>query len=279
MRYFTSEDNRRLARSALIALAGHAVLLLALAIVVAVNGAPASERAGMITITLDDNVRPAPPGPAAEIKAEKADPPPAPTPAVKPKPDEPKVAATKDAASRSVPARTEANAPDAAKTKKTAAAPEKGGVIRETAKPAKTDTVKADYAPPSQLDQGSLSRLDAALKNAEEPRPSPRAGGGGGGGGGSRASTSWEDNAVRELLSQAAPVIPRWVSEQGLRLKVELSVELNADGLVLVRGVLVSCGYPDVDAAVSRAVSRWKYSRGAGDRAVRGTITYYIELK
>jgi TonB family protein len=263
MRYFTSEDNRRLARSALIALAGHAVLLLALAIVVAVNGAPASERAGMITITLDDNVRPAPPGPAAEIKAEKADPPPAPTPAVKPKPDEPKVAATKDAA----------------KTKKTAAAPEKGGVIRETAKPAKTDTVKADYAPPSQLDQGSLSRLDAALKNAEEPRPSPRAGGGGGGGGGSRASTSWEDNAVRELLSQAAPVIPRWVSEQGLRLKVELSVELNADGLVLVRGVLVSCGYPDVDAAVSRAVSRWKYSRGAGDRAVRGTITYYIELK
>jgi len=44
-----------------------------------------------------------------------------------------------------------------------------------------------------------------------------------------------------------------------------------------VRGVRTSSGYSDVDQAVVRAVSRWKYSRVPGARDVNGVITYYIQ--
>ena len=135
----------------------------------------------------------------------------------------------------------------------------------------------------SNLETGSLSRLDDMLKESETrntttSRTSGKTGGGGSSGD-TNTRTRWDDNAVRELLSQEKPVIPRWVSEQGLRLKVELAVILNADGLVIVRSVKVSSGYPDVDAAVKKAVSRWKYSRGRGARTVSGTITYFITPK
>jgi len=262
-----AQDRRRLWKSALVSLAVHAALLLALVIITAAGGAPSEERIGMIAINLDNVPPQAPPGPKSD-----AAPSPDPSPPARPKPAEPKPAPRTAAPKSSVAV----SAPTKADKGGTAA--EKTGDVREPAPAAKKETPSA---PPSRLDKGSLSSLDRALANSREDPAQPAAGGGGErkASGGPQSSANWEDRAARELLFQAAPVIPRWVSEQGLRLKVELSVELNADGLVLVRGVKVSSGYPDVDAAVARAVSRWKYSRGAGTRAVRGTITYHIELK
>jgi TonB family protein len=150
----------------------------------------------------------------------------------------------------------------------------------ETENPEKTNTavVKKDESR-SLLEEGSLSRLDEALKkgdhgantNGSGPESASESQSG------SPLSASWDDNASREPLSRVSPVIPQWVSEQGLRLKVVLSVELNADGLVIVKGVLTSSGYADVDAAVTMAVSRWKYSRSPVSKTVGGAITYFIE--
>ncbi|MBN1525450.1 MAG: energy transducer TonB [Spirochaetales bacterium] len=131
--------------------------------------------------------------------------------------------------------------------------------------------------PDSNLEEGSLSRLDEMLKNrdtsggnnssddsASSPNPA------------SSSSSSWEDNASRQPISRVEPDIPRWVSEQGLRLRVELSVQLDASGFVRVTGIKKSCGYPDVDSAVRTAVNRWKYTRVSGTATIRGTIVYVI---
>ncbi|MBN2353264.1 MAG: hypothetical protein JXD23_11885 [Spirochaetales bacterium] len=257
-----AQDRRRLMRSALASLAAHAALLLALVIIAAAGGAPSEERIGMISINIESDLPRAPSGPKSD-----ATPSPDPAPPVKPTPERRTPAPKKAAAVSGI-----------TKADKNIIAAEKTGDIREPVPAGKNE---APSAPPSRLDKGSLSRLDRALANARDDSTETAAGGGGEmkAGGGPRANADWEDRAARELLFQAAPAIPRWVSEQGLRLTVGLAVELNADGLVIVRGVAVSSGYPDVDAAVAGAVSRWKYSRGAGTRAVRGTITYYIELK
>ncbi|RPJ07914.1 MAG: hypothetical protein EHM28_05720 [Spirochaetaceae bacterium] len=131
----------------------------------------------------------------------------------------------------------------------------------------------------SRLSEGSLSRLDEALhRSGTSGTGDSGTGSGSDTSGTSNGTTSkWADNTSREPVSRTEPVIPRWVSEQGLRLKVELEVELTADGFVLVKGIKTSSGYSDVDSAVSRAVSRWKYTRLSLAKSITGVITYIIQ--
>jgi TonB family protein len=268
MNLFTTRDNRRMAQSTLVSLVIHIVLFVALSIFIAVNGVKSQDRLGTLTLNLESSSRPARQTAPDKLKEEEKAP--QPSPSVKPKPPEPvkpsprPVVKTKPAETRTATAKTT----NAMRTAKNTNAP-----IKDPA-PATTPV------PKSNLETGSLSQLDAMLKESETKKTTTTNSSGGSGGGGSSgnspATTRWDDNAVRQLISQAAPVIPKWVSEQGLRLKVELSVELNADGLVIVRGVRVSTGYPDVDAAVAKAVSRWKYTRGTGAQNVKGVITYFI---
>jgi len=131
----------------------------------------------------------------------------------------------------------------------------------------------------SRLAEGSLRNLDEALQRANTPGNGLDGSGTGRDASGSDTGTSstWADNTSREPVSRTEPVIPRWVSEQGLRLKVELSVDLTADGFIQVKGIKTSSGYSDVDAAVRNAVSRWKYTRLSQAKSLSGIITYIIQ--
>lgn len=266
MRYYTVSDNRRLATSTLISLGIHLAVLLILAIVFAVNGVRSQDRIGTITLNLESSSRPARKQAVDREKTEAKTP--QPSPPVTPAKTEPRKPSPSPVAKTRPAQTTRATVKPTTSTAKSTPAP------RKDPEPAAAPT------PKSNLETGSLSQLDQMIKESETRKTVPTDGGGGGSGGGSagnsQSTTRWDDNAVRELISRAVPVIPRWVSEQGLRLKVELNVELNADGLVLVRGIRVSSGYPDVDAAVRKAVSRWKYTRGTGAQTVRGVITYVI---
>ncbi len=268
MRYYTVSDNRRLATSTLISLGLHVAVLLILTIFFALNGVRSRDRIGTITLNLESSSRPARRPAADREKTEERAP--RPSPSVTPARTEPRQPAPSPAA-KTKP--TQATVKPTTNTAKRTPAP------RKDPEPAATPT------PKSNLETGSLSQLDQMIKESETSQAVPADGGGGGSGGGSsgnsQSTTRWDDNAARELISQTPPVIPHWVSEQGLRLKVLLYVELNADGLIVSCTIpkTGSSGYPDVDAAVRKAVLRWKYSRGVGAQTVRGVITYFITPK
>lgn len=52
------------------------------------------------------------------------------------------------------------------------------------------------------------------------------------------------------------PVIPAWVSDQGLRLAVTVDFQLTPQGLLSDVQIIESSGYADVDTAMLEALQR-----------------------
>ncbi len=81
----------------------------------------------------------------------------------------------------------------------------------------------------------------------------------------------------REPTYTPAPVVPKWVSEAGLRLTLEISFVLTPQGVLHSVQKVKSSGYSDVDTAVLDAVRRWKFKpASAGAANVQGTVSYLI---
>jgi len=87
----------------------------------------------------------------------------------------------------------------------------------------------------------------------------------------------WEDPAAgREAVTMVLPRIPRWVSEQGLRLKIVVAFVLTPQGILSAVHLEESSGYSDVDSAVLEAVRKWKFKAVMSSRQVRGRLPYRI---
>jgi TonB family protein len=81
----------------------------------------------------------------------------------------------------------------------------------------------------------------------------------------------------REPTFTPLPVIPKWVSDAGLRLTVGISFELTPQGVLDKVRITKNCGYSDVDWAVLVAVRRWKFKPApASAGSVQGTVSYLI---
>lgn len=92
-------------------------------------------------------------------------------------------------------------------------------------------------------------------------------------------SLTWEDAMNREAVSLANPVIPDWVSRQGLNLRVVISFTLVPQGFLINITLKESCGYTDVDTAVINAVRNWKFKAVNSTVNVRGSVTYHIRAR
>jgi TonB family protein len=130
----------------------------------------------------------------------------------------------------------------------------------------------------------NMESLDQAI---EEGGPvgtrSPVTDGVAGGSEGSTRTTgapniTWERGSEgRKLLSGGdTPKIPKWVQEQGLDLRVEVSFSVNPDGLTTSLQVNRSSGYPEVDASVLESVRNLRFNPISDDRYARGKIVYII---
>jgi TonB family protein len=72
------------------------------------------------------------------------------------------------------------------------------------------------------------------------------------------------------------PVIPKWVSEAGLRLTVEFDFILTPQGVLNGVRLRKSSGYSDVDSAVWEALLRWKFKPVGSRDEVKGRVGYLI---
>jgi len=87
----------------------------------------------------------------------------------------------------------------------------------------------------------------------------------------------WEDPAAgREAVTMVSPTIPRWVSEEGLQLKVVVAFVLTPQGLLSSVHLEKASGYSEVDSAVLEAVRKWKFKAVASNQLVRGRLRYKI---
>jgi TonB family protein len=83
----------------------------------------------------------------------------------------------------------------------------------------------------------------------------------------------------REPTYHPNPVIPKWVSEAGLRLTQEISFVLTPQGVLHSVRTIKSSGYSDVDSAVLDAVRRWKFKPApAGAGTIQGTVGFDLVL-
>ncbi len=90
----------------------------------------------------------------------------------------------------------------------------------------------------------------------------------------------WDEPAQKRApLFTPLPIVPEWVSRQGLTLRVAVSFELMPEGIVRSLKIISSSGYSDVDSAVLEALRRWRFEAISGTRVVRGKITYIIKPK
>ncbi len=81
----------------------------------------------------------------------------------------------------------------------------------------------------------------------------------------------------REPTYTPLPVIPKWVSDAGLRLTMDISFELTPQGVLDKVKIAKSCGYSDVDWAVLVAVRRWKFKPApASAGSIQGKVSYLI---
>jgi len=95
---------------------------------------------------------------------------------------------------------------------------------------------------------------------------------------GSGVPIQWEEpSAARKALYMPKPAIPKWVSREGVTLKIVISFKLLPEGIISKINVEKSSGYSDIDAAVTEALRRWKFQAVRGDRVVNGRITYVIK--
>jgi TonB family protein len=90
-------------------------------------------------------------------------------------------------------------------------------------------------------------------------------------------SILWENPALgREPTFMPRPVIPKWVSEAGLRLTVEFDFVLTPQGVLSGVRLRKSSGYSDVDSSVWEALMRWKFKPVASRAEVKGRVGYLI---
>jgi len=83
----------------------------------------------------------------------------------------------------------------------------------------------------------------------------------------------------RELVSAPTPTIPSWVSTQGLTLYVTVAFMVSPEGIISSVTLEQSSGYADVDASVTEAIRRWRFSAVPGATSIRGVIPYLIKAK
>jgi TonB family protein len=85
--------------------------------------------------------------------------------------------------------------------------------------------------------------------------------------------------AVRKLLASPQPLVPSWVSKQGLSLTVLVSFTLTRDGLLRDVNIEGSSGYNEVDAAVLEAVRMWRFNASPSSPDIHGLIPYAIRAR
>ncbi|MBN1700174.1 MAG: TonB family protein [Spirochaetales bacterium] len=149
----------------------------------------------------------------------------------------------------------------------------------------RTETEEKEPYDPG-LEEGSLAELDRAIQESSSTTPpgtrkedgaaTGDTTGNSAGSDGSGTTITWEDNQNRKPVSTAKPVLPDWVSEQGLHLTVVISFILTPEGILTGFKVKKSSGYPEVDNAVIDALRRWKYPAVAGTKNVKGEVPYHI---
>ncbi len=83
----------------------------------------------------------------------------------------------------------------------------------------------------------------------------------------------------RELVSVAAPKIPKWVSTQGLLLSVTVAFVLMPDGVVSVASMTRSSGYADVDSAFMEAIRHWRFTAAQDAGSNTGLVLYLIKAQ
>ncbi len=69
-------------------------------------------------------------------------------------------------------------------------------------------------------------------------------------------------SAVRSPISQPLPQMPGWLEEEGERVKVTVSYDVNREGYLENLTIRSSSGYRAVDAAVLEALRKWRYEPG-----------------
>ncbi len=143
-----------------------------------------------------------------------------------------------------------------------------------------------------------LGKLDKALASGGAGNGARSAGGGGGaatgsggtsgsggttgtgGGGASQGYTvvwgSSEAGSGRTLVFSVKPIIPRWVSDQGLTLSIKVGFTVMPDGLISAAVIEQSSGYADVDARVMEAIRMCRFNSVPGAAPARGSIPYLI---
>ena len=128
------------------------------------------------------------------------------------------------------------------------------------------------------LASGGAASARAGSAGAAATSPGAQAGAGQGDTSREGISIVFEDPTLgREPTYTPPPVIPKWVSEAGLRLTQEISFVLTPQGVLHSVRTVRSSGHSDVDSAVLDAVRRWKFKpapSAAGN--VQGTVSYLI---
>jgi TonB family protein len=154
--------------------------------------------------------------------------------------------------------------------------------------------VAAEVRPEAGTQQGStldLQRLDSALPAGGAAGTAQGGGTRAGvtgpatqGGAGASSAGNLEGPEIifdkpseaREVLEMPRPVIPDWVSRQGLRLQVLVRFALTPQGFLKDLQVIRSSGYSDVDSAVMEALRRWRFRAVNGGPDVTGRVPYLI---
>ena len=139
----------------------------------------------------------------------------------------------------------------------------------------KTADETAEEPEQSALDITNLSELDKILENRPDntsiqPENEP---------GNSDITLTWEDAQSREAVYLTNPVLPEWISTQGLSLRVVVSFILVPQGFLINITLKESCGYTEVDTAVINAIRNWRFRAVNSTVNVRGSVTYYIRTQ
>lgn len=146
---------------------------------------------------------------------------------------------------------------------------------------------EAGAAAPGVLD---TTRLDAALSGGAAAGGTATSSGAPAPGGTSGASSGvssgvaqrpyeieWDNREQgRDTAETPAPIVPAWVSREGLSLTVDVTFVLTDAGLLRDVKVAKSSGYSDVDSAVLEALRRWRFRAAPNSRDISGRVRYSI---
>jgi TonB family protein len=158
----------------------------------------------------------------------------------------------------------------------------KGAPLRAEEVSPQGQTGQAPALPLESVDKALAQAGGAKAGGAGTAAGSPAGGPGQAGAGTAQAaregiSIVWEEPAQgREPTFTPRPVIPKWVSDAGLRLTAEVDFVLTPQGVLSSVRIYKSSGYSDVDSSVLEALRRWKFKPVAGRTSVKGRVGYLI---